>query len=67
MPDDDELEACSVIDFADDPTTDDELPYVVLFASVDESHRGLLGRREHRHDVEQLAEEWLELFGRIDA
>jgi hypothetical protein len=67
MPDDDELEACGVIDFADDPTSDEELPWVVLFASVDESHRGLLGRAEHRHDVNQLADEWRELFGRADA
>jgi len=58
----DDLDGCE-LDMATDPTTDDDLPYVVLFASVDESHRGLWGRREHRHDIEQLADEWRDLFG----
>ena len=61
-PDDDLIEGCG-IGFDIDPTADEDIPWVVLFASVDDSHRGLLGRREHRHDIEQLAEEWRDLFG----
>ena len=56
------LDGCD-LDFTENPVTDEELPYVVLFASVDESHRGFWGRIEHAHDVRQLAEEWRDLFG----
>ena len=53
MTDPDLLEGCLNLDFAEDPTTDDLLPWVVLFASV-------LG-----HPVRILvrAAEWRLLFG----
>lgn len=53
MPDNDLLEGCLVLDFALDPTPDELLPWVVLFASV-------LG-----HPVRILvrAAEWRLLFG----
>lgn len=34
--DDDELDGCE-LDFAADPTTDDDAPYLALFAGVDPS------------------------------
>jgi len=61
-PDDDELEGCG-IGFDADPVTDERLPWVVLFASVDDSHLGFLERAGHRHLVRQRADEWRELFG----
>lgn len=64
--DDDFLEGCGE-GFDRDPTPNEDIPWVVLFASVDESHRGLWGTLAHRHDVGQLADEWADIFGGSDA
>lgn len=62
---DDTIEGCGV-GFDSDPTTDEQLPWVVLFASADEQHRGLLGSIRHHHAVVELAAAWRELFGGDD-
>ena len=56
MTDNDLLEGCLAFDFADDPTSDANLPWVVLFASV-------LG---HPARVLVRAAEWRLLFGGDD-
>jgi hypothetical protein len=50
---DDDLTPCGELDFTVDPTTDDLLPWVVLFASV-------LGNPPA---IAKRAREWRELFG----
>ena len=57
--DDDLLDGCD-IDFAEDPTSDEDLPYEVLFAGVKEQH-GLFGHLKHHHAIDEKAEEWQEL------
>ena len=56
MTDPDLLEGCLAFDFAENPTTDDDLPWVVLFASV-------LG---HPARILVRAAEWRLLFGGHD-
>jgi hypothetical protein len=57
---DDTLEGCGG-PMGDTP--DDVVPYVALFAIANEQHHGVLGAVAHRHDVNQTAREWRELFG----
>lgn len=52
-PDDDTLDGCA-IDFAEDPTPNDELDAVVLFADVDPDDPAAVAAREA---------EWREIFG----
>lgn len=61
-PDDDQLEGCG-IGFDVDPTPDDMIPWVALFATVDERHHGFLHRVGHHHEAHELADQWRELFG----
>lgn len=53
VEDDDFLEGCD-IDFSEDPTSDDDLDAVVLFADVDPSDTAAIEARKA---------EWQELFG----
>lgn len=50
--DDDELDGCE-LDFSENPTPDDEVDYVVLFAGVPED------------EIEKVAAEYKELFNAV--
>ena len=52
-PDDDLLDGCE-LDFTEDPTPDEHVPYAVLFAGID---------KRDRSAIEARARIWRALFG----
>ena len=67
MPDDDEeqpdeLDGCE-LDFTEEETADEDIPWIALFATIEEHRRGGLLGKVHKHfDEKELAAEWRELF-----